>query len=198
MSNQISLGPRRDGHRTPARRMVIVVEGRSEKIYFERFRTRERPISIRIHESKDHTAKGMIKKCISLIERSGLDREAGDVIAVFDTDRNTEEELREAMGLASEYGIDVYVSNPSFEFWLLLHFEDNKTAYVQDVIEELLGKHLGFRYKKPESVNKHIDDENVKKAVIRSKRLLADANPMTCKNNSPSTCLHLLVERLMK
>ena len=189
---------RRMGHRTPARVMLIVVEGRSEKTYFERFRTPESKIAVRIHESGNRTARGMTEKCIGLIERSGLDTETNDVIAVFDADRSSPEEIEEAARSCSENGIQMYISNPSFEFWLLLHFEDNTATYIQDELEKRLEKHIGAKYKKSEGINKHITDENIKKAVVRSKKLLPDGDPCKCKGTVPSTCLHILVERLMK
>ncbi|MCL2148875.1 MAG: RloB family protein [Methanomassiliicoccaceae archaeon] len=197
MAEDLPLRPRRGGHRPPAKTVVILVEGRSEKVYFERFRTRERPIAIRIHESKDSTAEGMVEKCIGLNERSGLDTKTDDAAVVFDADINSREDIGRAVETATGRGIKVYVSNPSFEFWLLLHFEDNRVNEVQGVIEELLGKHIGVRYKKSEGVNRHITDKNVKEAIIRSRRLLPSGDPVDCKDRSPSTCLHALVEEIM-
>jgi len=145
MSDHISLGQRRDGHRPPAKRIVIVVEGRSEKTYFERFRTPRGSIAIRMHESKNRTAEGVVEKCISLMDGSGMDAEADEFIAVFDTDQNTAKTIEKAVKTASENGIKVYISNPSFEFWLLLHFEDDHTTHIQKDIEEALERHLGFK-----------------------------------------------------
>jgi len=140
----------------------------------------------------------MVGKCIDLIKRSGLGTETDDVIAVFDADRNAPEEIESAVKTASNYGIKVYVSNPSFEFWLLLHFEDNRANCIQEEIEELLGRHLMTRYKKSEGINKHIDSEDIRTAVVRSRNILPSGDPVKCKAVSPSTCLHLLVEKIMK
>jgi hypothetical protein len=197
MSRGITLGSRTIGHRIPAKRVIIIVEGRSEKIYFERFRTPESPIAIRIYESKDRTAEGMVSKCIHLIERSGLDTDVDEVITVFDADRNTVEDIECALKVCSENNVTMYISNPSFEFWLLLHFEDDKTTYIQDDLEERLGKHIKAKYKKSEGINRHIGRENIENAIIRSKVLLIDGDPVKCKNTTPSTCLHVLVEKLI-
>jgi len=198
MNDGTSLGRRRTGHRAPTKLMVIAVEGMSEKIYFERFRTPGSPITVRLHTSKDHTAEGMVERCIDLMERSGLEPGTDNVAAVFDADINTAEEIERAKEMALKHGVEIYVSNPSFEFWLLLHFEDNRVDYIQSDIEELLGKYTGTRYKKSEGINKHISDEDVKKAIDRSYGLLCSNDPVACKNSLPSTCLHLLVEKLIK
>jgi len=178
--------------------MFIVVKGRSEKIYFERFRTPNSQIAVRIYESKDRDAEGMIRKCIQLIERSGLDTETDDIIAVFDADRNSLEKIEKAKELCSENNIKMYISNPSFEYWLLLHFEDNTATHAQKDLEERLEKHLGIRYVKSAGINEHIENESVQKAINRSKKLLPDGDPLRCKTKCPSTCLHRLVEKLMK
>jgi len=198
MSRKITLDPRRTGHRKPAKRIVIIVEGRSEKIYFERFRTPESSIAIRIHESKDHAAKGIMNKCLSLIERSGLDTDVDEVMAVFDADRNTVEDIEDAMKICSENNIKMYISNPSFEFWLLLHFEEDKTTYIQEDLEKRLEKHIKTEYKKSEGINRYIGHENIELAIVRSKSLLVDGDPIKCKNTVPSTCLHILVEKITK
>jgi len=198
MTERIRLGLRRSGHRTPSKRMIIIVEGISEKMYFERFRTPESPVAVRIHLSKDRTAEGMVDKCLSLIERSGLDTGVDEVITVFDVDQNTVEDIEKAVKVCSKHNVTIYISNPSFEFWLLLHFEDDKTTYIQEDLEKRLEKHIKTAYVKAEGINRHITDENIKQAVIRSKNLLDDGDPMKCKNTTPSTCLHTLVERLIK
>jgi len=178
--------------------MFIIVEGASEKIYFERFRTPNSPVAVRIHESKDRDAEGMIRKCMHIIERSGLDTETDDVMAVFDADRNCTEDIQKAKELCSEHGIKMYISNPSFEFWLLLHFEDDSATYIKDDLRDKLSKHLGVKYVKSAGINEYIEDKDILKAIERSKKLLPDADPLRCANIRPSTCLHLLVEKLMK
>lgn len=198
MNDRPPIRRREFGQRIPKKLVLIVVEGMSEKIYFERFRTSGSPVTVRIHESKDRAAKGMVEKCIRLIERSGLDTDTDEVIAVFDADRNSMEDLEEAAKVAYENKIKILLSNPSFEFWLLLHFEDDKYSYIQSELEEKLGKHLGTKYKKSEGIGKHANDENIKMAIARSKELLPDGDPIECKKKRPSTCLHLLAEKLKK
>ncbi|MCL2712749.1 MAG: RloB family protein [Methanomassiliicoccaceae archaeon] len=197
MSKGIDLGQRKIGHRTPSKRIVIIVEGRSEKIYFERFRTSESPIAIRIHESKDRTAEGMVAKCLHLIERSGLNTDVDEVIAVFDADRNAVEDIEEAVKTCSKNNVTMYISNPSFEFWLLLHFEDDKTTYIQEDLEKRLEKYIKAEYKKSEGINRHIGHEHIEQAIARSKSLLPEGDPVKCKNTMPSTCIHILVEKLI-
>jgi len=59
---------------------------------------------------------------------------AGDPAAVYDgvwamIDIDTHANLREALELASSEGIDVAVSGPCFETWLVLHLDDHRGAF---------------------------------------------------------------------
>ena len=53
-----------------------------------------------------------------------------EVWVVFDKDDNTD--FDEAIKLAKNNGINVAWSNESFELWILLHFQDLKTAISRD------------------------------------------------------------------
>lgn len=196
MSEQILLGQRGYGHRSPKKSMIIVVEGASEKKYFSRFRTPDSLITIKkMIEPEDRTAIGMIKRCME-IKKSVLHTD--ELIAVFDADQNSLKNIEDAVEPCLKHDIRMYISNPSFEFWLLLHFEDNRSTYIQKELEKELEKQTKVKYEKSEGINKFINDEDVKDAITRSKKLLPDGDPVMCKKTLPSTCLHILVEKLIK
>ena len=50
--------------------------------------------------------------------------------------------LDEALVMARANGIDLAVSNPSFELWLILHFRDNPGAQNRDRMVRMLKRYL--------------------------------------------------------
>jgi hypothetical protein len=65
---------------------------------------------------------------LTLVKRAierGKDSEVDECWCVFDVEwpRN-HPNLNQAIQLAEKYGIHLAISNPSFELWLILHFED--------------------------------------------------------------------------
>jgi hypothetical protein len=91
---------------------------------------------------------------------------------VVDKDCWTEEQLGELRNWASEpsqHGVrrDMALSDPKFEYWLLLHFEDSNVASSKECTQKLK-KHLP-------QYNKRLNDrdftlEHVQQAVARARR----------------------------
>lgn len=53
-----------------------------------------------------------------------------------DSDSNTKENLQEIYNMCKEKGYKMCLSNPCFEFWLLLHFSDIKNEY-SDMLDKI-------------------------------------------------------------
>lgn len=63
-------------------------------------------------------------------------REIDKVCVIFDRDfRGLEAVLDNLIEKCKKYGIEIVMSNPNFELWLLMHFDDIK-KYDKDVIKE--------------------------------------------------------------
>lgn len=89
--------------------------------------------------------------------RLAIDRAADDEVdecwCVFDVEwPKNHPNLKAAIALARDHGIRVVVSNPCFELWLLLHFED-QTAFMDTDGAESRSRRLDRR------PGKHIDAE---------------------------------------
>ncbi|WP_449060961.1 RloB family protein [Planomonospora algeriensis] len=68
----------------------------------------------------------LVKRAIERIR----DDEVDECWCVFDVEwPQNHPNLRQAVRLADEHGIHLAVSNPCFELWLILHFED-QTAFM--------------------------------------------------------------------
>ncbi len=94
----------------------------------------------------------------SIVKRIGADIESNHqttydpkldrVCFIIDRDKQSfkEEQYKETLKLCREYGYGFYLSNPCFEFWLLLHFP--KSKYLTDQEKRFLlenKKHDGIR-----------------------------------------------------
>lgn len=113
-------------------------------------------------------------------------------------DRDEHESFSNTLDKAKSKGIEVAYSNPSFELWFLLHFEDYKTATHRHHLPDLLKKHLP--YKKNSTT---IYDETLprqKDAIERAKKLVfdftLDGRKLNPTIDNPSTTVYKLVEIL--
>lgn len=106
--------------RTELPLVLIVCDGKNtEPDYFGQLRLR----SVRVKTI------GEGYNTTSLIERAGqLQQEANydQVWVVFDRDSFNPHAFQEAIRLAEKNGFGVAWSNQSFEYWLILHFEDHQ------------------------------------------------------------------------
>lgn len=143
MACKVSRFKRRLGERRYRRRFVLATEGtRTEPEYFQLFRgLADTHIKIVPHgqaSSPDRLLRAMQRHLRS--EPLKADDQAWIVV---DTDAWTEEQLRavHAWSVASErHGLAV--SNPMFEYWLLLHFEDGDQVTTAKQCRDRLARHL--------------------------------------------------------
>ncbi|NJP89490.1 RloB domain-containing protein [Nonomuraea sp. FMUSA5-5] len=120
----------------PRKRLSIYCEGRgTEKIYFCGLRStlRAANVDVRVVPTKGNP-HSIVRYAINdtgLARRSEIDFQRGDQVwCVFDVEApQCHPGIEEAEKLASKYGIKLAVSNPCFELWLLLHFQEQR-AYL--------------------------------------------------------------------
>lgn len=120
-------------------------------------------------------------------------------------DRDTHENFDEAMRLArTSDRITMIVSHPCFEYWLLLHFNESRKAYMRagnrsaaDCLIVDLRKEAGMDGYQKGNVARLFQlllGERFAAARLRSPRVLADA--VRVNNMNPSTGLHILIDDL--
>ena len=137
--------------RSVGRRIIIACEGsRTEPGYFDSIRE----------------SKGLSRKSIIIVPHVGTDpftvvnsavtardeqrrrRDWGrkdEAWAVFDGDEHkleNPENWNNAIQRASGQGIRLAVSNPCFEFWYLLHFQEHRSHLTRQKARELLRHHV--------------------------------------------------------
>lgn len=154
---------RRSG--TNLRRPVLIVcEGKkTEQIYLNALRQYYRLATVDVHIHGEGAGPlQVVKRAIELIAaRQKAARKDRDLLPYAETwcvfDREAANEpvgYREALALAAQSEIELAVSNPSFEYWYLLHFVETSRAF-QNAVEvetELCKPHCLPGYQKWQNV----------------------------------------------
>lgn len=190
---------KRQRKRSPyAQLFVICTEGRNtEPQYFGLpfFKSWERQVMS--FSSPNGSSPGNVKEAMNKwINRNTL--QPGDELwLVVDVDQWTDDQLTDLFAWAKEAkaGVarGVVVTNPKFEYWLLLHFEDNPPATCRACCE-----HLNIylpNYDKSIPVGA-FNVENVRRAIERARE--GDIPPAVAYPREPGrTTVYRLAERLL-
>lgn len=140
---------RRRFQRPPGKRryrklFVIACEGeKTEPQYFFIFNDPQSVISVRcISKARDSSPPQVLRRLKEHLSRERL-RPSDEAWLVVDKDMWTDGQLEQLHAWSlerSNYGFAL--SNPKFEYWLLLHFEDGRGITSSRVCTERLRRHL--------------------------------------------------------
>ncbi len=183
--------------------IYIICEGKeTETLYFRRFRSRNCLVDIIPISSKHKAAEHLVKHAKALISQSDYYPKDGDQLwCVFDRDDNKDQELYAAAEYAEKYGYRIAYSNPSFEYWYLLHFE-KKNGYLKDcdmVISILKNKGYLENYDKNVDVFDELQayqSDAIGRAKERIRQLTAEHTAVISRDSNPVTTVCELVEFL--
>jgi len=118
------------GQRRYRKLYVIVTEGdKTEPIYFGQFDGGD-PADYHLHLVRAGTKsapKHLLRRAQRYVSEQRL-QQRDEVWIICDTDQWTEEALLDLVAECRDSGYNLAVSNPCFEYWLLLHSEDAKPA----------------------------------------------------------------------
>lgn len=192
--------------RAIGRRIIISCEGaKTEYGYFEGIRKslRMEPNKIIVVKPQGSDPLGVVREAVDeRAERQHNQQwvEEDMAWAVFDGDEhiaNNRDNWRGALRLAQESDIRLAISNPSFEYWYLLHYQDQTGHLTRQRAIRLLKDHLPM-YEKAHALYQGELQPRTAEAVNRAKRAarLADANDLTAYSN-PCTHVWELVEILL-
>jgi hypothetical protein len=146
----------RYGFREPLARFLIVCEGTvTEPHYFREVRRLERGM-VDLEIVSGGVPKTLVERAVE--KQRASDREAtrrgndnlryDQVWCVFDIDEHPF--VPEARQTARDNAIHVAVSNPCFELWLLLHFQDQTAHVERDRVARVCRKHMPGYDKTPD------------------------------------------------
>ena len=193
---------RRNAYREPRRRILILCEGTlTEPQYFDDFRRYEHnPLVDVVIDDEGGSPKTLVERAAS--RKKKAEREAkrfrdenlkyDEVWCVYDVDIHPK--LADAFQQARDNGIELAVSNPCFELWLLLHFAE-QTAYIErHKVQTLLRQHLaGYKKRGDFEKLKSGYTDAVKRAELLKKRCEENGD----KGGNPSTEVYRLTERIL-
>lgn len=202
--------PRRPGRREPFRDprpiVLIVCEGEeTEKQYFEKFALHNKNARIRV-EVADETgvpfslvefAKRFKRETDKRAKRQKDENISYDSVwCVFDVDEHPR--IPDAKVMAAAHGINLAISNPCFELWLILHLRESPGMQHRHDMQDLL-ETLDPNYDKDV---KHVDFPRYvpgyEQALRRARRLDALADQVGTPGHNPTTNVYELTELILK
>lgn len=201
---------RRDRDRVPARRaptlepkrrLLVVCEGsETEPTYLRGFLSwcRNPCVELVVVEGAG-VPKTIVETAIQ--RRASADKAAkvkrdsflayDEAWCVFDVDEHPH--LHDAAQMARANKLDLAISNPCFELWLLLHFRENPGAHHRHDLQRRMKDHVpAYDKRTPFSAF----EAGYPEAVSRARRLDDDAAGMAEPGRNPTTGVYRLTERI--
>jgi hypothetical protein len=184
------------------RQILVFVEGeRTEDGYFKHWGRQHRSeVIVNVHEFKGADPLSLVTRAVAeqkqeqYEERHRRGPPHDEIWCVFDVDAHPK--LTEAVELATTHNIKVAVSNPCFELWFILHYED-QTAHIERHPAQARSKEL-IKCKKI-LTTKALEDladryqDAVKRAKALDKKHKGDGSPP---RSNPSSEIWKLVDRI--
>ena len=133
---------------------------------------------------------------LTLVERAierGDDDEIDERWCIFDVEwPMNHPNLKRAIKLAIDHGVRVAVSNPCFELWLILHFDD-QTAFITTDDAERRSRQLDGRVGKRIDARQYMECRRI--AARRAAALVArhGGNNTSFPNDNPSSTMYELL-----
>lgn len=203
------MAPRRRGDRPLRRRspridelarFVIFCEGElTEPLYLKAFASLQ---EVRKVATLDIRGMGCEPRRLVEEARAAKRNERGQATGateywcVFDVEAPTQHaRLHDAVQMARDNGINVAISNPCFELWLLLHHADHERWIDNDDCLSLLRQHDSSRSKSLDGANYMPRRHQAIKRARRLAMLHASANRES-PNDNPSSGVYRLLEAI--
>lgn len=192
---------RRRPRLSPRSRILIVCEGKvTEPTYFKELGRQERARLIEVVVNDEGGVPKTLVERAALLKKSAQ-REArrqkddflryDEVWCVFDIDAHPN--VPDAVCQAKANGIFLAISNPCFELWILLHFQDQRAHVDRHQVQASCRHHIPG-YGKIAPV--HLLSAKYAEAVARASALHKWQREQGRAGENPSTAVHLLTERV--
>jgi hypothetical protein len=182
------------GIREIRQRFLIVCEGeKTEPLYFESFRAPSMVVRI---EGGESDPVRLVETAFDRWRQNQADYD--QVWCVFDRDEIPAERFNRALELARQKKIRVAYSNPAFELWYALHFQECDGGRGRQEYCRLLDSHLSRPYDKLDKRIPEWLEPHTPAAITRAERLLFRYDPPRPADDVPSTTVHLLVRELRR
>ncbi len=123
---------------------LIATEGaKTEPIYFGIFNSPQATIHVKLLPARKHDSSPpqVLKRAKEFVKEKGVGKK-DEVWLVMDRDQWTDEQLEGVFIGCRASAFNLAVSNPQFEYWLLLHFEDGSGVSGSNDCTRRLMRHL--------------------------------------------------------
>jgi len=123
---------------------LIATEGaKTEPIYFGIFNSPQATIHVKLLPARKHDSSPpqVLKRAQVFVKEKGFGKK-DEVWLVMDRDQWTDEQLEGVFLGCRAPAFNLAVSNPQFEYWLLLHFEDGTGVSGSRDCSQRLMRHL--------------------------------------------------------
>ena len=190
---------RRKSFREPLARFLIVCEGEvTERAYFNDVRCSERGI-IHLEIVPGGVPKSVVERAVEMKKESDHEAKShkddnlryDSVWCVFDVDEHPF--VPEAKQQAQANSINVAVSNPCFELWFLLHFQDQTAHIERKKVQHLCRKYMPGYEKAPAC---DVLRPHQAEAIERAIRLDSWQETRNSAGANPSTGVHRLIQQI--
>ena len=187
---------RRQPHLALKPRFVIAMEGDSTELdYFRNLRRFCPGITVDSIKSNHHSSpKNVLKRIKEKLKSHPLESDDQAWI-VIDRDQWPQDQLVELKKWVNNTkNVHIALSNPKFEFWLLLHFEDAKGVQTPKACDERLKRYLT-------DYDKSLNDRDfpldlIKRAIKRAEKIVI--NPQDWPNQPGTTAVYELVSEMLR
>ncbi|WP_242884438.1 RloB family protein [Actinomadura litoris] len=183
LRTETDLRRKPSGSRPERRSYLIVCEGETEKLYF---------IGMRRHGGPQLTVKAPGDDHLALVRKAAAsfhEVEYDEVWCVLDTELD-DKLVAQLVAEADRMSVNLALSCPSFELWLILHLTDHRRFFQSAREAEKLLKELRPGWTKTATRFKDFE-EGVEDACARARNLHSDECP-----RNPSSGVWRLVEKL--
>jgi len=187
---------RRAGTRQYRKLFIIATEGaETERQYFAIFNNEQSVITVKCLKGGHKSSPPQVLKRMQDRLNRESPKEPYEAWLVVDKDSWTNEQLIQLhkwSEVHDNYGFAL--SNPKFEYWLLLHFDDGKNILNSQDCSNRLAEYLP-NYDKDIDTSK-ITDKGIADAIKRAKQ--RDNPPCTDWPRAVGTTVYKLVENILK
>ena len=181
---------------------LIVAEGETERSYFRMLKETCSHVDMKLPSPK-HSSPGALLKCAGQHAAAAWNRTEQQVWLVFDADvserhGNLDEEVRQA----KKQGFACAVTNPCFEYWLILHHQDCRTPFAssEKCLEYLKGVQPDYEKGKEKAVKTYTERARLESAANRAASVMKWHRDMDRKEDYPLPCstLYELMREIWK
>ena len=153
-------------------------------------------ISTHVSASKV-TPMNVLERAKDSYKKSQNEREVKFVFVVVDYDQRSREIFEKLFEWARKNEkFHVIVSNPKFEYWLLLHFEDGSNIKGIRGLDDHIKKYIPKFDKHVKQVQ--FSKENIQEAINRAKSRCVKLGEYDFPENFGQTTVYRLVEKIIK